>query len=73
MISPVIFTTLILPVVLMELADVDGSPVEETPINPTPDDSTATEIIGSPLSQSTYLAIWAISLVASFGIFFVYF
>jgi hypothetical protein len=33
----------------------------------------STTIVKSPLSQNTYLAIWAIAIVASFAIFFAYF
>ncbi len=31
------------------------------------------EIVESPLSQNTYLVVWAIASIASFAIFFAYF
>jgi len=38
-----------------------------------PDEHENVEIVESPLSQSTYLAVWAIASIASFVIFYVYF
>ncbi|MDP6985762.1 MAG: hypothetical protein QGH38_00910 [Candidatus Thalassarchaeaceae archaeon] len=54
--------------------DVPAESHVDNPGKPTSvEDPSEVKISESPLSQSTYLAIWAISLVASFGIFFVYF
>jgi hypothetical protein len=37
------------------------------------DEHEQVEIVESPLSQNTYLAVWAIASIASFAIFFIYF
>ena len=55
----------------MELQD--ESSLDDSGNTPSDGGPAEVNIVETPLSQSTYLAIWAISLVASFGIFFVYF